>query len=313
MWADRILAQVDRAAELPKALAELMAQQRATWPALAAGEVALADTPVRVLASGDAGLLAQANLRRSASTFARTDAESIARRPCFLCEANLPPEERGIAFDDLIIMPNPFPAVPEHLTLAARDHVPQSLSGRIPTLLRSARALREDYFVLYNGPRCGASAPDHFHFQAGRRALMPVFGHAQLECGESARILSAGARSFVRVRGSSADRVEQQIEEAVSRLATLDDEPPEPKINLLATYRGGHYVVLIFPRTQHRPANFFEPEASLSISPASLEMAGLVVVCDEGVFERVTANDVEAILREVCVDKAALVRAGLAP
>jgi hypothetical protein len=240
------------------------------------------------------------------STFARTDSRSIAQRPCFLCETNLPPEERGVAFDDLVIMPNPFPAVPEHLTLASREHVPQRLAGRVGSMLSAVHGLGDEYFVLYNGPRCGASAPDHFHFQAGRRAPMPIFDHSRLDDGTGVSVVAAGARVALRIRAATFDDAQTWFDAALSRLARLDAEPPEPKVNVLATYRHNHFVVLIFPRTRHRPANFFEPGQALAISPASLEMAGLVVVCDEYEFARVAASDVESIFEQVCVSETRL-------
>ncbi len=303
MWSKRILSEVRAATALPQAIAELLAQQRETWPALREGETALAAMPTRVLGSGDATLRAQANLRRRVSTFARTDTRSIAQRPCFLCETNLPPEERGVAFDDLVIMPNPFPAVPEHLTLASREHVPQRLAGRVGSMLGAAQGLGDEYFVLYNGPRCGASAPDHFHFQAGRCALMPIFDHSELDDGAGVRVIAAGARVALRVRAATLDEAQAQVDSALLSLATLDAEPPEAKVNVLATYRQSHFVILIFPRTRHRPANFFEPGQALAISPASLEMAGLVVVCDEDEFASIAASDVESIFEQVCVSE----------
>lgn len=306
MWSKRILGEVLEAHALPGAIADLLAQQRETWPALREGEAALAAMPTRVLGSGNAGLVAQANLRRRVSTFARTDTRSIAERPCFLCETNLPPEERGVEFADLVVMANPFPAVPEHLTLASKEHVEQRLVGRIGTMLEAAQGLGAEFFVLYNGPHCGASAPDHFHFQAGRRALMPIFEHSGLDLGTGTSVLAAGARVALRVRAATLGAAQEMVEAALSKLVGLDAAPPEPKVNVLVTHRQDHFVILIFPRTRHRPANFFEPGQALAISPASLEMAGLLVVCDEDEFKSVTVQDVEHIFEQVCVSESQL-------
>ncbi|MFK7885482.1 MAG: DUF4922 domain-containing protein [Gammaproteobacteria bacterium] len=301
MWSQRLLSQVHEPSALLPAVAALLQQQRDSWPALRDGERALRTMPTRFLARGDSALLAQANVRRSVSTFAKTDARSIAERPCFLCESNLPAEERGIAFDDLMVMANPFPALPEHLTLAARDHVPQRLSNRLVSMLRAACALGSDYFLLYNGPHCGASAPDHFHFQAGRRSPMPIFDHSQLDVGSGVRVLCAGARNAVHIRAARQEDAVKWTEHVLAQLAAMDAEPPEPKVNVLTTFRGEHFNVLIFPRVRHRPANFFEPGQALAISPASLEMGGLVVVCDEDQYHNVVASDLERIFQEVCV------------
>ncbi|MEO1573503.1 MAG: DUF4922 domain-containing protein [Pseudomonadota bacterium] len=307
---ERLLAEVTDADELPAALAELLDQQRATWPALREGEAALAASPMRPLADGDAALVAQANLRRSTSTFARTDAASVAARPCFLCADNLPDEERGVGFGPLVALPNPFPAVRDHLTLAAREHVPQRIAGRIELMHDVARALGEDAFVLYNGPRCGASAPDHFHFQSGRLDTMPIFEHSALRTARGLSVMYAGARNAFVVRTEAPAAAAQLVTDCLRRIAVNQPDEDEPMVNILSTYRDGHHITLLFPRTRHRPGDFFTAKNALAISPAALEMAGLVVVCDEAQYDGLSAASVERIFSEVCVS-AALMREAL--
>lgn len=301
MWQKRLLESVTNPEGLCDAVDRLLQQQRASWPALRDGENALREMPTRWLARGDAATLVQANVRRSASTFAKTDAASVAKRPCFLCEVNLPPEERGVLFDELVLMPNPFPAVADHLTIAAREHVAQRLSDRIASLHRMARALGEQHFVLYNGPRCGASAPDHFHFQCGRLRDLPIFTHSLIDGHLGERVLAIGHRTALHIRCESADVATAAVERALEILPRGATED-EPMVNVLSAWRDGHYVTLVFPRVRHRPEAFYAHSRRLAISPAALEMAGLVVVSDPDQFADVTPTMLEAIFSEVCLD-----------
>src|SRR5262249_45289684 len=104
-------------------------------------------------------------------------AKSIGERKCFLCDANRPPEQRGVRFgDDYLVLCNPFPIFPEHFTITHRVHQPQRIKNALGDLLDLARAMSPRYTVFYNGPKCGASAPDHLHFQAGDRGFMTIEG-----------------------------------------------------------------------------------------------------------------------------------------
>jgi len=115
------------------------------------------------------GVKIQFNPRRIVSSGAQLDPESLRRRPCFLCLENLPPEQQAVLYrEDYLVLCNPLPVFPGHLTIAHRCHLPQSLSGKVPTLIRLAADFGSRMTVFYNGPRAGASAPDHFHFQIVR-------------------------------------------------------------------------------------------------------------------------------------------------
>ena len=132
----------------------------------------------------------RASESRATSFDTRKNRCTIGRRAaCFLCPENMPAEERGVAFEDLVVMPNPFPVLPMHCTIAAREHRPQLIAGRIDCALRLAAAIGPDLAAFYNGPRCGASAPDHFHFQAASASEIPIL--AQLPDESSRQNLAA--------------------------------------------------------------------------------------------------------------------------
>ncbi|MBN2360139.1 MAG: DUF4922 domain-containing protein [Deltaproteobacteria bacterium] len=306
-WAGRIAEQVAAGAPLEEALAALLAQQRASWPLLREGEAGLAAAAVRRIEGGDGHVLLQANARRKISTSASVDPASVAQRPCFLCQDRLPAEERGVAFgDDYIAFCNPYPILPGHLSVVARQHRPQAIAGRARDLLLLSRSLGPCWSALYNGPRCGASAPDHLHFQAGQIDALPL--EIDLDPPEA----GAGALPFERFgrrglmlwdwdAGALAERVEAAIE-ALQRIAGDWDEP---LLNLIARSDDVGTRVLLFPRARHRPRQFFaRGEDHLLISPGALDMAGLIVVAEPTHLGRVDAAAVRDIYDQVTLDAA---------
>ena len=153
----------------------LLKRQKENWAGLVAGYEGLGEARLREIRGDGWGVKIQFNPRRIVSSGAQLDPESLRRRPCFLCLENLPPEQQAILYrEDYLVLCNPMPVFPGHLTIAHRCHLPQSLSGKVPTLIRLAADFGSRMTVFYNGPRAGASAPDHFHFQAAPAGLLPV-------------------------------------------------------------------------------------------------------------------------------------------
>jgi hypothetical protein len=291
----------------------LFAQQRATWPALAQSEAALGQLPTKTLTGDGAKVIVQLNPARRHSTHANTDARAIAARACFLCPENMPPEERGVAFEDLVLLPNPYPVLPLHATIASREHRPQRLAGSIGTLLRLAREIGPELAVFYNGARCGASAPDHFHFQCGQADGVPVLKEL---LGGVCAVRSSFGRRMVAIAGADVEQVRDELESTIDRLGDggwgVAEPPPqapsrgsdadEPLFNLVAHFHGGGYRVVVFPRVYHRPACYFaEGPERIAVSPAVLEMCGVMVVTEAADFERMDAATVRAIFEEVCL------------
>lgn len=306
-WDARLLAQTRPGDDLAPLVERLLAEQRRDWALLQEHVEALSRVQLRRLDCGDSHVLVQSNPARHRSSAARVDTSFVARRPCFLCEPNLPPEERGIGFGrDLVLAPNPFPILPGHLSIPAREHGPQAIAGRSRALLELARALGPAYLLLYNGPRCGASAPDHFHFQATLRAGLPVADEVRRlpAVARVASIDSFGRRALV-LRGADAAELAVALEEAVLALGQVVGAEGEPMVNLIAYAEDADLVAILFPRAAHRPACFFAPEAErILISPGALDMAGVVVVAEAGHFERVDLAVVRRIFEEVSLDAA---------
>lgn len=141
-----------------------------------------------VLLPGGSTVQVQFNPERIRSSAAKVDAKSIQERACFLCAENRPPQQQGLAFDDdYTILINPFPIFPEHLTIPHNSHTDQLIAPYFGTMLSLAKEL-EGFTLFYNGPKCGASAPDHFHFQAGTKGFMPI--EEDFRSGEYANLIA---------------------------------------------------------------------------------------------------------------------------
>lgn len=316
-WSTRLLNQaelqpfsaVDLAGNWPACVDALLAQQQQTWPQLRDAGVGLHQVEYRRFTIKGGEVLAQFNPNRIVSTSAKVDAASIQARPCFLCADNLPAEERGLSFDtDFVLLCNPFPVLPKHLVIAARQHTPQAIAAAFGSLLDVTRALGPEFFTLYNGPKCGASAPDHLHFQAAEAALLPIW--QELERGSATSWSSiADVEAFtlpgyrINLLGAGgSDRAALLIwfERALTTLAAVTENSEEPLLNLLATFKGGRWCVLLLPRQRHRPACYdAEGAAKLTISPAAIDLGGVLVVPQPEHFARLTAETLEQIYAEV--------------
>jgi len=249
----------------------------------------------------------QHNPRRLTSTTAAVEPGAVRARACFLCPEGLPPEERGLAIgDELVALCNPFPILDRHLVIVHRGHVPQRLAGRAGELLALARGLGPEDCVLYNGARCGASAPDHLHFQACSRARLPV--EAALEGRELRRAGSGGwllmrpeqcGRTVLALRSPRRAELAGWLEGLLAELPREADEA-EPKLNLVCVHAGGSWTAYLFPRARHRPACFFaEGDARLLASPGAIDMAGVLVLPEQRDFQRIDAARLAAIYGEV--------------
>jgi Domain of unknown function (DUF4922) len=305
--------QNDRPGEpLRQRIDDLFVQQRATWPTLRDGEASLQHLERKLLTEGDDSVIVQMNPARRRSTLANTDAKVIAARACFLCPENMPPEERGVAFEDLVLMPNPFPVLPLHCTIADRVHRPQQLRGRIATFVHLAQEIGPDMAALYNGPRCGASAPDHFHLQATRAHDISIL--AQLPSPTDGRPVvaySTFGRNMLVFRNTNAVDLVADIERSVDALQPIDATTDEPMLNLIGHFETGRYTVVLFPRAAHRPKCYFAtgPEQVL-VSPAVLEMGGILVTTDPEHFARIDSRTAHAIYQEISISPSRFVEIG---
>lgn len=260
---------------------QLMDRQLAQWADAAKRHTELKDVMTRTLDIDGKKVTLQYNPARIVSTGAATGKADISRRPCFLCRENRPQQQEGIALNDRFeLLVNPFPILPRHYTLPLRQHRPQLIMPYIDDMIEFANRL-DTLFIFYNGAHCGASAPDHMHFQAATKEFAPracVSAHYIIRC-------------------KTAAEMKAQFIEIYNRLPIVNDEP-EPRINAMMWKEDDELVALIIPRRKHRPACYGTETGQHLISPGALDMAGLIVTPRHEDFESLTAQEVKDIITE---------------
>jgi len=297
--------------------AGLLERQKKTWPGLAEGYAALESARIREICGDGWRVKVQFNPRRIVSTGAKLDPESIRRRPCFLCLEHLPPEQQAILYrDDYLVLCNPAPIFPGHLTIAHRGHLPQSLLENLPLFLRLAADFGPRMIVFYNGPQSGASAPDHLHFQAAPAGLLPV--EAEVLEPRNRKVVGRWdgislwrtrglGRGILVIEGKGAEEVSSVFGKLIGALQRLNSSADEPLLNLFGARTDKGWRLILFPRLKLRPAAYFrEGEERLLISPGAVDIAGILITPREKDFLALNREIVRGIFREVAFDDAAV-------
>lgn len=264
----------------------------------------------------DEGALAdwrvQFNPARMVSTGAKIDRKSIAERPCFLCAKNRPESQFTRVIDDEFeLLVNPFPILPMHFTIPSVKHQPQRILHHYEEIYRLLNAYPE-LMVFYNGPKCGASAPDHLHFQAGTTGVVPLQQTWQRLSRSLEAIVAFSENddiAYIRDYPCPAFVIRTQDAQLGNELFGLlyhalpkqgDDE--EPMMNVVAWRNGDGYLTVVFPRKKHRPDCYYaEGDEQLMVSPGALDMAGLIITPRQQDYDRMTMERMQAILDEVAL------------
>lgn len=303
--------------EVGRSVETLISSQLKEWDLAAKNYDALSGVRAKECRLGNMVVNVQFNPARIVSSAAKVDAKSISERKCFLCQENRPPVQKGIEYCGKAgiyeILLNPFPIFRRHLTIPDQKHTRQQIDGRYEDMLNLSRSL-EDYVIFYNGPKCGASAPDHMHFQAGNKGMLPVES-----CTESLELheISTGksdcnSRLYeikAYIRGSFlivADTIEASSAVFGKIYANLQIKEGEwePMMNILVWYRDNKWYTVLFLREKHRPSLYFaEGEANILLSPASVDMGGVFITPLEKDFVKITDNEIEEICNEVMVSQ----------
>ena len=261
-------------------------------------------------------LKVQWNPARIVSTGAKIDKKTLGDRPCFLCDKNRPKEQISKQIDErFLLLVNPFPILPVHFTIPARKHQPQSIYKNYGEMHRFL-SLHSELMVFYNGPKCGASAPDHLHFQAGTSGILPLQANWQRLSRNLTDIISLNddekialihdfvVPAFV-IISKSEDSDEALFHRLYKSMPVRGDET-EPMMNIIAWRKGDEYISVVIPREKHRPEAYFaEGEAQMMVSPGALDMSGLIITPREEDFRKLTEESATAILQEcgVSTDK----------
>ena len=261
-------------------------------------------------------LKVQWNPARIVSTGAKIDKKTLGDRPCFLCDKNRPKEQISKQIDErFLLLVNPFPILPIHFTIPARKHQPQSIYKNYGEMHRFL-SLHSELMVFYNGPKCGASAPDHLHFQAGTSGILPLQANWQRLSRNLTDIISLNddekialihdfvVPAFV-IISKSEDSDEALFQRLYKSMPVRGDET-EPMMNIIAWRKGDEYISVVIPREKHRPEAYFaEGDAQMMVSPGALDMSGLIITPREEDFRKLTEESATVILQEcgVSVDK----------
>lgn len=262
--------------------------QLSLWPLAADNFAALDNVVIRDIADCD-GFKVQFNPARIVSTGANVSKDAIKARKCFLCEANRPEQQIGIDWGEYSILVNPYPIFPGHLTIPSKHHTPQLIRGRVGDMMRLASEL-PGYTIFYNGAKCGASAPDHIHFQGVPSQKLPIWDTVR-ENGDTTVI--GGQKAYV-IEYDDIAAAEKEFEEYLATLPT-DGESGEPMINVLC--QAGKLVVI--PRRRHRPSDYGSDDGQILLSPASIDLAGVLITPLRRDFDNIDAATVRRVLSEV--------------
>lgn len=280
--------------------------QLSTWELARKNHQALADVQTRFLSVGETTFTVQFNPARIRSTGAKLDAKSIQERPCFLCRENQPIEQQALKVaPHYHLCVNPYPILPEHVTIPCCDHIRQELpAGFLQDLKQLFKKLPEGYAVFYNGASSGASAPDHLHYQGAPQCHIPLV--AQYEQWEKTRVAINESIYYIADYTCPLFAIELSKETFKWDFSQLLNCFPrtenewEPKLNLVAWQKEGKTILVIIPRSKHRPACYYADEKDqLLISPGALDMAGIIVTPREEDYKKITAEDIRHIIQEV--------------
>lgn len=256
----------------------------------------------------------QWNPARIVSTGAKIDKKTLGERPCFLCDKNRPKEQMSKQIDEKFhLLVNPFPILPVHFTIPARKHQPQLIYKNYGEMHRFI-SLHSDLMVFYNGPKCGASAPDHLHFQAGTNGILPLQTNWQRLSRNLTDIISLNdeekisvVRDFIVpafvIISKSAESDEALFRRLYKAMPQRGDET-EPMMNIISWRKGEEFISVVIPREKHRPEAYFaEGDAQFVVSPGALDMSGLIITPREEDFRKLTEENALSLLQECGVSE----------
>ncbi len=303
-------------------LAALFEEQLTSWEQAGSNYEALAKVLVKEITVKGFPFKVQFNPARIVSSAAKVDAKSISERKCFLCKDNRPAVQKGLEYinagdtnNPYTVLINPFPIFPRHLTIPLLGHTLQLISGRFDAMLNLAKEF-PDYTLFYNGPKCGASAPDHFHFQAGNKGFLTIeneIGNMVCEqigkTNSSSLSLVKGVFSGLLLLESDSVSDANEVFEKILKVLPVKENEAEPMLNILCWYtadsdREGKYITLIYLRDKHRPSHYFaEGDSNILLSPASVDLGGVLITPLEKDFQKISEKEIIEIMDEILISE----------
>jgi hypothetical protein len=292
----------------PSRLQAFIRQQLATWPELAEAHRLLEKRMTRTLHLPDSTITLQCNPERTRSTTAKVTARDVAKRPCFLCPENLYSGQLGLPFDsDWLILNNPFPIFRDHLVVSSTRHTPQLLAPALAVMISFVAEFDCSFSAFYNGARCGASAPDHLHFQACPAGMLPLERRLATLLDKPLyeespwHFTTLDNRGIGMCRTAPTAQILRNLGSMCEHLKGSAGREDEADINLLVFGRKGQLAAVCLPRKAHRPACFSASgNEQYIISPGAVDIAGMVILPRPEDYERMTVATMLSIYGEVC-------------
>lgn len=257
-------------------------------------------------------IIVQFNPHRIKSTTADLNENVIQNRKCFLCTNNLPEEQDGLIYNkNFLILVNPYPILKEHLTISKIKHTPQTIISHFHDLLDLTEDLSENFTIVYNGPKCGASAPDHMHFQAITKNVLPVEKYYEALKEEAfirsnqldIYIFENAIVKFISFESKNKIDILYAFKVFLNAIKKLFSEE-EPMINLISSFYDEKFRLIIFPRLTHRPKQYyFDDNRKLLVSPAAIDLGGIIITVREEDFNKITRNDIIDVYNQVTFAK----------
>lgn len=288
--------------------------QIAEWNLADAGYSALRNVRVKSINIDGMSIKVQYNPVRIISTSAKIDTHSLSSRPCFLCSSNRPGQQKAIEWGRYSILLNPFPIFPRHLTIPSNIHVHQTIEGRVSDMMALATTLK-GYTIFYNGARCGASAPDHMHFQAGNSDFLPLdtwINNSELTpvWSEANAILSMALSLPVKFFVIDAANVVSGEAAFLKLMAAMPvpEGDREPMMNILVYAIPSGVRLVVIPRKRHRPSFYGNEGSAMMISPGAVDMAGVIITPREYDFENLDCGTIRKIYSEVSLNNQAIIK-----
>lgn len=270
---------------LQQDIRQLLAAQKEDWTLARNNFDALNHIEVKIFDFDGYIIKAQFNPTRAVSSLAKVDKKSIEKRPCFLCASNRPKEQKDIEFlNKYDILINPFPIFPEHFTIPCKNHSPQQLTQERLLDMLNLSAELPDFTIFYNGPQAGASAPDHFHLQAGNKDFFSQEVSASTNGLISKKVLTSKDKS----------KIWTWVNDFLRDNKTSDEEP---MLNLFCQKESESWTLTLFPRKVHRPTQYASGE--LMLSPGAVDMAGVLIVARKEDFDKLNKEIIKDVFRQV--------------
>ena len=286
--------------------------QLSQWPLAKDNFDAVKSVKIKEMEVNGLKIKAQFNPSRIISSVAKTDKASLEKRACFLCPEHRFPEQFCIPFEGRYdILLNPYPIFPDHLVIAASSHTEQSIWGRYEDILAMAETF-PGYTFFYNGPKCGASAPDHHHFQACGNSLMPLEADVDVSVNDDYLLSQDDAqiyhyKKFARgifVIKSRSKESSVKLFYRLMKAAPLQEGDTEPRFNLIVSFKDGELRAIVIFRKCHRSHHFYsEGEDHLTMSPGCADMGGVFIVPKEDEFEKINSRLLSDMLDEITITK----------